>query len=129
LPKVSSRRISEKEIQMHAWQWVKDAYPDLLIFHVPSGETRDMATAMKLKRMGVVPGVADFLMFLPGVPIAIELKTGKGVQSGAQEHFQKVWERLGHVYKIARSLDEFKTIVETYYWPWRGWPPSNNQNP
>jgi len=57
LPKDYSRQISEKEIHMKAWQWVKTYYPDLLIFHVPSGEPRDVVVAMKLKRMGVVAGV------------------------------------------------------------------------
>jgi hypothetical protein len=106
---------------MHAWQWVRKTYPDLLIFHVPSGEHRDIATAMKLKRMGVIPGVADFLMFIPGHGIAIEMKNEDGVQSKAQEYFQKQWEKLGHTYLIARSLNSFKEIINGYVnlaWPW-----------
>src|SRR4029077_3468069 len=84
-PKDFSRQISEKEIHMHAWQWVQKTYPNLLIFHVPNGEDRNIAVAMKLKRMGVVPGVADFLMFIPGCGIAIELKEKGGDQSEEQE--------------------------------------------
>lgn len=116
--KASSRQISEKEIHLKAWQWVKETYPDLLIFHVPSGEYRDMATAMKLKRMGVVPGVADFLMFVSGKNIAIELKDKGGKQSEAQKFFQRGWEALGGVYVIVRSLIEFQNTVNTYVWPW-----------
>lgn len=118
LRKVSSRQISEREIHLKAWQWIKETYPDLLIFHVPSGEYRDMATAMKLKRMGVVPGVADFLMFVSGKNIAIELKDKGGGQSEAQKLFQSRWEALGHEYKIVRSFDEFQNIVGSYMWPW-----------
>lgn len=116
--KVSSRQISEKEIHMRAWQWVKSYYPDLLIFHVPSGEPRDVVVAMKLKRMGVVPGVADFLMFIPGHGIAIELKEDGGRQSDPQKLFQKRWEHCGFRYYIARSLEEFQEIVRSYDWPW-----------
>jgi hypothetical protein len=116
-PKASSRQISEKEIHMKAWQWVKTYYPDLLIFHVPSGEPRDVTVAMKLKRMGVVPGVADFLMFIPGHSIAIELKDDGGRQSDPQKLFQKKWEACGFRYKIARSLEEFQGIVRKHYWP------------
>jgi len=103
---------------MLAWQWVHKNYPHLLIFHVPSGEARDIATAMKLKRMGVVPGVADFLMFIPGCGIAIELKEKSGMQSKAQKLFQKRWEACGNRYQIARSLLEFKQIIEKFCWPW-----------
>ena len=126
--KASSRQISEKEIHLKAWQWVKEAYPDLLIFHVPSGEYRDMATAMKLKRMGVVPGVADFLMFVSGKNIAIELKDKGGGQSEAQKFFQKCWEALGGVYVVAKSLEDFQEIVDYWMLP-PIWPWSNNQHP
>jgi hypothetical protein len=112
------RKISEKEVHMRAWQWVKKTYPDLLIFHVPSGEPRDVVVAMKLKRMGVVPGVADFLMFTPGRNIAIEMKDEGGRQSDAQKRFQKQWEACGNFYEVARSLIEFQNIVNTYVWPW-----------
>lgn len=123
--KVSSRQISEKEIHLKAWQWIRETYPDLLIFHVPSGEHRNVITAVKLKRMGVVPGVADFLMFVPGFGVAIELKNKGGTQSADQKLFQSRWEGLGNQYRVARSLDEFKDIVNVMYnWPW-----SNNQNP
>lgn len=106
-----SRQVSENEIQLHAWQWVSETYPDLLIFHVPNGEPRDIATAMKLKRMGVIPGVADFLMF-DEIDVAIELKKKKdGVQTTAQKKFQKRWEALGKTYAVARSLEEFKNII------------------
>jgi cobalamin biosynthesis Co2+ chelatase CbiK len=106
---------------MLAWQWVKKTYPDLLIFHVPSGEPRDVVVAMKLKRMGVVPGVADFLMFLPGHGIAIEMKDDGGRQSDPQKRFQKQWELCGNKYHIVQSLGEFKAIVLVYMdhvWPW-----------
>jgi hypothetical protein len=114
----SSRQTSEKEVHMLAWQWVRKTYPDLLIFHVPSGEPRDVVVAMKLKRMGVVPGVADFLMFVPGRSIAIEIKDGDGRQSDAQKHFQKQWKACGNFYEVARSLIEFQNIVNTHVWPW-----------
>jgi hypothetical protein len=105
---------------MLSWQWVKKTYPHLMIFHVPNGGNRNLQEALKFKRMGVVPGVADFLMFLYGANVAIEMKDEGGKQSDAQKKFQEDWERLGHHYEIARSLDNFKQIVEIYYGvhPW-----------
>jgi len=128
-PKDFSRQISEHEVHLHCWQWVQNTYPELLIFHVPNGGNRNIAEAQKFKRMGVVPGVADFLMFLPTCNVAIELKDEGGKQSDAQRHFQKRWEKLGHRYEVARSLTHFQEIIDSYHhaapWPWA----SYNENP
>jgi hypothetical protein len=105
---------------MLAWQWVQKTYPDLLIFHVPNGGSRNLPEALKFKRMGVLPGVADFLMFCK-TDVAIEMKDKGGDQSPAQKKFQKKWEVLGKTYVIARSLDEFKDIVTTHVWPEMPW--------
>lgn len=47
-----------------------------LWFHCPNGELRSKATAGRLKRMGVRPGVADFLLIGPPFATihALELK-------------------------------------------------------
>ena len=43
--------------------------------HIASGEKRDKATAAKLKRMGVTPGVPDFIFFHDtGAVFWLELK-------------------------------------------------------
>lgn len=128
-PKGYSRQVSEREIHLIAWQWVSSNYPHVLIFHVPSGEYRDIATALKLKRMGVVPGVADFLMFTPNARVAIELKDQKGIQSKSQKLFQGRWEACGNHYKIARSFEEFKLIVGEYAYPWLKLSASTSQQP
>jgi len=124
-----SRQISEHEVHLHCWQWVKNTYPELLIFHVPNGGNRNIAEAQKFKRMGVMPGVADFLMFTPYCAIAIELKDEGGKQSDAQKHFQTRWEALGNSYQVARSLTHFQEIVDSYILPPVEWPWSYNQNP
>lgn len=97
---------------MHAWQWVQKTFPDLLIFHVPNGEDRSLATALKLKRMGVVPGVADFLCFKGPRRVAIELKDEGGKQSIAQQVFEKRWTAEGGEYHVYNSLASFKLAIE-----------------
>jgi hypothetical protein len=109
--KVYLRQPSENEIHMKAWQWVKEAHPDLLIFHVPNGEHRNIATANKLKRMGVLPGVADFLAFTHSRHVAIELKDTGGKQSSDQSAFDMRWGKTGGEYYICRSLIDFKSII------------------
>jgi len=47
--------------------------------HLPLGERRDMATAMRLKRMGVTPGWPDFVfVHLSGKVVWLELKRPGG---------------------------------------------------
>lgn len=64
------------------------------------------------KRMGVMPGVADYLAFLrDGRAVAIELKHGDGEQRPNQEKFQRQWERCGNTYFLVRTLEEFQGVL------------------
>lgn len=90
----------------------KEAKPGVIWFHVPNGEFRDLATARKLKDMGVRPGVADFLVFSAEVSLALELKTPRGVLSENQKGFRDAWRDQGRAYEIARNLDEVRAILE-----------------
>jgi hypothetical protein len=110
--------LPESGLQMHCWQWFKKAYPHILMFHVPNGELRHISVADKLKRMGVVPGVADFLAFpLLGTKHAIELKTLTGSQKTAQERFERYWIGSGGSYDIARTLEQFQAVCLRLFGP------------
>lgn len=108
--------ISEQCLHLHTKQFLDKAglFNKLLIFHVPNGEKRDARTAVKLKRMGVRPGVADWLLFTPKGAVAIELKDAEGEQQPSQLVFQRQWEACGHEYVIVRSLEEFVAVVRRY---------------
>lgn len=99
-------------LQLHCWQWVKKAYPTLLIFHVANERWAPVQYHMKLKRMGVLKGVADFLAFPGHVSAAVELKDDEGEQEPEQIRFQKRWEAMGGVYIIVRTLAEFQGVVQ-----------------
>lgn len=104
--------VSENEIHMKCWQWVQKNHPSLLIFHVANERHASVQYHIKLKRLGVVPGVADFLAFTAdGCKVAIELKDSKGVQSADQIKFQKRWERTGGTYYVVRTLEDFTNII------------------
>tara|TARA_R110001599_G_scaffold295188_2_gene499337 strand:+ start:256 stop:606 length:351 start_codon:yes stop_codon:yes gene_type:complete len=72
-------------------------------FHVPNGEHRHKAVAMRLKSHGVSPGVPDCIIV--GQPmIAIELKRTKGgTISKSQKEWKKILEDNGWVYFLARG--------------------------
>lgn len=103
---------SENEIHMKCWQWVSAKYPNLLIFHVANEQRASVQYHVKMKRKGVLAGVADFLVFpTSGRKIAIELKDGEGKQDAEQIKFQKRWERAGGSYYLVRTLADFQAIV------------------
>lgn len=99
--------MSEAELQMQVVALL-DAYGrhDICWFHVPNGEKRNSVTGLRLKRMGVQPGVADLILLVDGKPFAVELKTEKGAQSPVQAEWQETFERPGGAYFVARGLDE-----------------------
>lgn len=104
---------SENEIHVKAWAWVQKAHPELLIFHVANERKAHVQYHVKMKRKGVLAGVADFLAFpVNGRKLAIELKDDEGVQDAEQVKFQRCWERAGGTYFVVRTLADFQTIVD-----------------
>lgn len=98
-------------LHKHAWQWVTREHPGLLIFHVANERKGSIGAVMHFKRMGVLPGVADFLAFPKGRAVAIELKDDEGKQRTGQTAFEDRWEDAGHTYIVVRTLDEFKGVI------------------
>lgn len=78
------------------------------VFHfaVPNGEKRDVRVGARLKEEGVLPGVADLELVLPGRVIFVEIKTSTGRLSPAQKAFREAVQGLGHSYVVWRSLDD-----------------------
>lgn len=97
---------------MKAWAWCQKTHPELLIFHVANERKAHVQYHVKMKRKGVLAGVADFLAFpADGRKLAIELKDGKGVQDADQIKFQRRWERAGGLYFVARTVTDFQFII------------------
>lgn len=111
--KPAVRDVSENEIHLKAWQWVSKTYPALLIFHVANERNAPVQAHVKLKRKGVLSGVADFLAFpVDGRKVAIELKEpNEGEQKPDQIKFQQRWERTGGSYFVIRTLEEFQGTI------------------
>lgn len=100
---------------MHCQQWLVKSgiWGRLLIFHVANERRGGFGTHMHFKRLGVRPGVADYLAFPDHArKVAIELKDEEGDQDDDQKKFQRAWERSGGVYFVARTVEEFQGIVQ-----------------
>jgi len=83
------------------------AKPELEIRAIPNGEKRHISVASRLKAEGVRRGTPDIFVCLPGGKIAwLEMKAAKGRLSEDQIAFRDRVLSLGHLWAMARSVDE-----------------------
>lgn len=111
------RPLKEDPIHKFAVQLLGfNAVPGLIYFHCPNGAKMSERTVAFMKRMGMLPGVADLTIVLPGGRACfLELKREKGgVMSPEQIAFRDLCGRNGTPYAVANSPDEVERIL-------RGW--------
>lgn len=105
---------AEEAFHMHVWSLIQTfKRPDVVAFHVPNGEKRDRFAAAKLKRMGVIAGVADFCIVADGRCHFLELKAPNGRTSRQQEAFAAAAETAGASYWLAHDLSEACDALNT----------------
>lgn len=103
----------ESVLQTACVKWFRLQYPDLIIYAVPNGGSRNIREAQRLKTEGVLAGVADLVVLLPqGKSLYIEMKVKGNKQTDNQKEFQKIAENLGHPYTVCYSFEEFKDVIE-----------------
>lgn len=91
------------------------ARPDVFWTHIPSGEARAERTGALLKRMGLKPGLPDFLFLSRNGPAFLELKRGGiGRLSPAQALFGSLMLEFGVPYEVARSYDEAEAQLRAW---------------
>jgi hypothetical protein len=107
-PRVSRRRIGpEAQLQAAVCQYLRLAgTPDLTFFSVPNESKRSPAEGARLKAIGLLPGVADLLLFAPNhPPSALELKAHGKKLSPEQTAFAIAWHASGGRYQWADNID------------------------
>lgn len=126
-PKVRQHGAPESRIQAEAFTWFCNTYPQYrgLLFAVANQNERSgelskhaqlISGAMR-RAIGVTAGVSDMLCLIPRGQyhgLMLEAKTAIGKQSIKQIEWQKKVEEQGYIYRIFRSKEEFKQIVEWY---------------
>lgn len=111
------RKRKARELGLHKFtaQYLRlAALPDVLWFHVPNGEARSAATGAKLKAMGVMPGVSDFIVMAIGQVLFLELKGSKGRLSDSQKAFRERALAAGAIYAVADTPDAVRTILAPF---------------
>jgi hypothetical protein len=108
----------ESVLQIQCVEYFRLQYPKLIkrLWAIPNGGFRNIATAVRLKREGVLAGVPDLFLSIPRGGFGglfIEMKAKSGKLSDSQKEFIEEHEQD---YKIvtAKSLDEFMKAVRDY---------------
>lgn len=87
----------------------------LIALHIPNEGQRAPRSGAFLKRQGMMPGAADWSITLPGGRQRwLELKTRDGRQSPTQRAFERLAERNGSPYAIARTPEEATAILKSW---------------
>jgi hypothetical protein len=90
------------------------AKPGVLFLHPANGEHRDKITGAKLKRMGVLAGASDLLLWHNGNSFALELKAPGGRPSEAQLEFMARFNAAGGYSASAEGLDRALEVLERW---------------
>ncbi len=105
----------ESQLQQALMRWWSVAHaglycPEELLFAIPNGGVRNIATAVRLKREGVRAGVPDLFLAAPGKSthgLFIELKAGKaGRVSESQRQMLNLLESHGYNCAVCRTLEQ-----------------------
>jgi hypothetical protein len=115
----------EHDIQRSVVTWFRLQYRSLapLFFAVPNGQRRSRYEQREKKAEGMVAGVADMLLLVARQGyhgLCIEFKHDKTAtaartyQTPEQKAWQEAVEAQGYRYKVVRSFDEGKRIIEEY---------------
>jgi hypothetical protein len=97
----------EAAIQAAIVEYVRTVAPQVLIWHVPNGGLRTMREAARLKWTGVLAGVPDLTLALPGARVAFwEVKEPKGILSREQTEIILRLTHLSHSWAVVRSIDD-----------------------
>ena len=105
----------EESIQVACVKWFRLQYPNLVIFAVPNGGSRNLYEAKNMKESGTLAGVADLVIVGNGGRVLfVEMKAGKNKQENSQVLFQNKVEKLGHKYIICRSREQFMKEIDLW---------------
>lgn len=112
---------SESQIQQDCMRWFYLQYPKLaqegMLFHIPNEGIRLGRMGARVKREGVVRGVADLCLCVPRggyAALYIEMKKPGSYQRPEQKEWQKNVEKYGNKYIVSKSVEDFKKQVTSY---------------
>lgn len=126
-PKKRSHGQPEAKIQAESFAWFWNEFPQYrgLLWAVTNQNERSnelskrsqlISGAMR-KALGLVAGVSDLQLYIARGgyhALCLEAKTQIGRQSPQQHEWERKVTEQGYLYKIFRSVEEFKEIITWY---------------
>lgn len=115
-PRRRKRLTPEASLQKTVIQHLLLNSPRNTIYHSIPNERECTARQMKhLKDMGLLPGVADLIIIVPGQQAAyLELKARGETQSEDQIAFEELCDRNGSRYGLADNIDDALSILRAW---------------
>jgi hypothetical protein len=111
-------KVRPREMRLHldvARVLLDHAAPGWFWWHTPNGGKRGIITAALFKKMGVRPGIPDFILVPPtGQVHFIELKRHGESLSDAQQDFQLWCIRHGVPHSVADTLDQALAVLDAW---------------
>lgn len=104
----------ERNLQIMAVNYIRGAFPHVLCAHVPNGGSRNVREGANLKRMGVLAGMPDLLIWWPKGMGAIELKADKGKLTEKQEGVLEHLARCNVSTAVCRSVSEVEEAMTAW---------------
>jgi hypothetical protein len=102
---------TEHEEQRELVKWFRQTYLKTLIFAIPNGGARNIATASRLKAEGVVKGVPD--LFIPAWELWIEMKRAKGGIVSFDQNLMHLYLRgVGYTVIVAKGFEDARQQIE-----------------
>lgn len=84
----------------------RTAAPGVVWWHTPNGGKRSKREAARFRSMGVLAGVSDFAISLPGGRFGfVEVKSPRGQLSAEQHEFLAAMKANGHLTDVVRTMD------------------------
>jgi hypothetical protein len=102
---------TEHEEQRELVKWFRQTYVQVLIFAIPNGGARSIATAGRLKAEGVVKGVPD--LFVPAWELWIEMKRTKGGSLSPDQNLMHLYlKSVGYQVIVAKGFEDARQQIE-----------------
>ena len=112
---------TEEQEQMALIAWAQlwaGTYPELgLLAHFPNGGSRHIVEAVKFRRMGVLPGIPDLVLFAARHNYHAwlgEMKSAKGTLSAHQKKVIGALRKAGYFVGVFRSWTEARDSLLWY---------------
>jgi hypothetical protein len=112
-------KTSEHQEQCLLIDWYRLQYKQYKyhLFSIPNGEYRHIATAVKLKRSGVLAGVSDLFLMIPKNGyhgLWLEMKAKTGSLSDKQKEFMGAATLMGYQAVVCFGFEEAKEAITKY---------------